>query len=72
MLIKVKYQNWSGNFAYAPPVEDAVINTEEIVNATPTESRGSGPWTKVKFRDGSTMTIQGNPDQLLLLPSYEA
>lgn len=71
MLIKVRKQDWSGNFSYAPPLVDAVINTDEVVEAYPTESRGAGPFVKVKFKDGSTITIQGNVDQLLLLPPYQ-
>ena len=65
MLIKVRRQDWSGTFAYAPPLEDAVINTDDVRQAYRTDSRDNGPWTKVEFRDGSTCTIHGLPDQLL-------
>lgn len=65
MLIKVKRLNWQANYAYAPPQEDAVINTEEVVSAVPTEACGSGPFLSVRFRDGSSMTVVGTPDLLL-------
>lgn len=64
-LKKVRWQDWSGEFAYAPPLRDAVVNTDEIVSVTPTESRGEGPWVKLKLRDGSTMTCRGTPDDFL-------
>jgi hypothetical protein len=62
-LIKVRRQNWQANFAYAPPTEDAVINTDEVASAFPTESRGEGPFVQVRFRDGSSMTVLGTVDQ---------
>ena len=66
MLKKVKYQNWRApNFAYAPPTEDAVIQTDRIVSVTPTESRGSGPFVLVKFDDGTSMTCIGKPEDFL-------
>lgn len=68
MLIKVRRQNWNADFAYAPPTEEAVVNTDEIVSAVPAESRGVGPFTLVKFRDGSTMTVEGTPAQFATEP----
>ncbi len=65
MLIKVKRLNYNGNYAYAPPQEDAVINTEEIVSAVPTEARGEGPFLLVHFTTGDTMTMVGTLDMLL-------
>ncbi len=65
MLIKVRRQNWDATFAYAPPLEDAVINTDEVVSAVPVESRGVGLFMSVRFRDGTSMTVQGRPDDLL-------
>lgn len=65
MLIKVKRQDWYATFAYAPPLVDAVINTDEVVSAVACESRGEGPFVQVKFRDGSKMVIRGTPDDLL-------
>jgi hypothetical protein len=65
MLRRVKCQDWNAQFAYAPPVVDAVVNTDHIVSAVPTDSRGSGPWTKVSFVDGRTLTCQGTPETFL-------
>lgn len=65
MLIKVQKQDWSAPSTYAPPLVEAVVNTEEIIEAERTDSRGSGPWTKVRFRDGSAITIHGLPGQLV-------
>lgn len=65
MLKKVKYLNWNGNFAYAPPQEDCIINTDEVISAVPTEARGSGPFMLVKMSDGSKLTLVGVPEDLL-------
>lgn len=62
MLRRVRWQDWSGNFAYAPPVRDGVLNDAEIVSVTPCESRGPGPWVKVSLRNGEQMICQGKPD----------
>lgn len=64
-LKAIRVQDWSAEFAYAPPLRDAVINLDEVVDAVPCESRGSGPWMKVKFRDGSSHIAQGRPSDLL-------
>lgn len=61
VLKSVKYQDWNASFSYAPPLRDAVINTEELVSAVTTDSRGSGPWMRLSFRNGETMTVQGTP-----------
>jgi hypothetical protein len=29
-LIKVKAQDWSGDFAFAPPTREMLVNTDEI------------------------------------------
>jgi hypothetical protein len=68
-LIKVKKLDYSARFAYAPPVVDAVINTEEVVSAAAVEERGTGPFLQVCFRDGSTMTIKGTADTLVPFPA---
>jgi hypothetical protein len=65
MLIKVKYLDYEATTAYAPPQRDGVLNTEEVVTAVPTEARGSGPFLLVRFRDGSQMTIVGEPGLLV-------
>src|SRR5262249_8471967 len=38
--------------AYAPRQVDAVLNTDEVASACPTEARGGGPFVLVKFRGG--------------------
>lgn len=65
MLIKVKRQDWYATFAYAPPLVEAIINTGDVVSATPCESRGVGPFMTVTFRDGKQWIVQGVPDDLL-------
>lgn len=61
-LIKLRYQNWkSSSYAYAPPLEDILINTDEIVHVShldPSETRGSGPFCRVKLQNGDTFTVQ--------------
>lgn len=66
MLIKVKMLDHSLSYAYVPLKVEAVINTEKIVSAHPTEERGDGPFLLIRFRDGSEMTIQGRADDLLV------
>lgn len=65
MLIKVKMLDYNLPYSYAPPTVDAIVNTEEIVSAKITEARGEGPHLFVRFRDGSSMTIQGRVEDLL-------
>ncbi len=65
MLRKFKFLDYGANYAYAPPQEDCIINTDNIVSAVPTESRGSGPFVLVKMSDGSKLTIVGRPEDLL-------
>ncbi len=65
MLKKVYVLDYSANYAYAPPKVEALINTDEIVSATPTDARGSGPFMLVRFRDGSNLTVVGTVDALL-------
>lgn len=65
MLIKVKYLDYDKPCAYAPPQEDAILNTDDVVSAVPTEARGSGPFLRVNLRDGTSITIVGTPDTLL-------
>jgi hypothetical protein len=65
MLKNAEYQDWSGNFSYAPPLRDIVLNTDDIITVKPTESRGSGPWVSVKMRDGQVLTCKGTVDDFL-------
>lgn len=65
MLIIVRRQNWYADFAYAPPLEEVAINTDEVVTAVPTQSRGEGPFMTVTFRNGESMIVKGVPSDLL-------
>ena len=66
MLIKVKRLAYERPYSFSPPPqEDAVINTTDVLSAVITDARGSGPFLRVLFRDGSEMTIVGTPDTLL-------
>lgn len=68
-LIKVRMVDYSQNYSYAPPQEDAILNTEEIVSAVPTEARGDGPFLRVNLKDGTRMVIVGTVDDVLQPPS---
>ena len=68
MLMKAQYQDWSGSFAYAPPLRDIALSTEDIISVKPTESRGSGPWVTVKMRDGQVFTCKGTVDDFIVKP----
>ena len=61
MLIRVKKQDWSASFAYAPPLVEAVLNTDHIVSVVSVESRGSGPFVCVSMVDGQKLTCEGEP-----------
>jgi hypothetical protein len=65
MLIRVKMLDYHGAYAYAPPQVDAVINTDDVTSARPTEARGIGPFLAVNMRDGSSVTIVGTVEDLL-------
>jgi hypothetical protein len=67
-LHKVQAQDWKGNFAYAPPVVDALVNTDHVVRVVPTESRGPGPWVSVVLVDGATLICRGTPETFLGRP----
>ncbi len=57
----VKYQDWSAEFAYAPPLVDATINLDEVVSVTPCDSRGEGPFVRVKLTTGDSLICRGVP-----------
>lgn len=62
MLKLVKYLDYSGNYAYAPPTLEAVIDTAEIQRVTPIlpeNSRSSYALVKIRFKDGSIMDVVG-------------
>jgi hypothetical protein len=58
-LIRARVQDWSGDFAFAPPTKESLINTDDIQSVRPTESRGIGPFVKVRFRDGTELICVG-------------
>lgn len=60
-LKKCLVQDWSGSFAYAPPLKDAVINLDEVSTIQETDSRGCGPWVRVTMRNGDRFIVQGVP-----------
>jgi hypothetical protein len=66
MLIRVKRLNYDTNYAYAPPQEDAVVNLADVRSVVETDARGTGPFVRVTFRDGSTMTCCGVPGDFLI------
>jgi hypothetical protein len=61
----VQSQDWSGNFAYAPPLKDTVLNTDDIISVRECESRGSGPWVSVTMRNGEKFTVKGTPQDFV-------
>jgi hypothetical protein len=62
MLKKVLFLNYKARYAYAPPMEDAVINTDEITSVTPTETRCWYPCVLIRFRNSDHMTVVGKPE----------
>lgn len=65
MLRKFKFLDYGASYAYAPPQEDCIINTDEVVSAIPTDARGSGPFMMVRFNGGYNLTLVGQPEDLL-------
>lgn len=65
MLKKVKLLDYHGNYAYAPPAVDSIVNTDDITSAKPCEARGIGPFLSIKFKDGRTETMVGTIEELL-------
>ncbi len=67
MLKAVKFQNWKAeSYTYAPPIQDAVINTDEITSVRQHDpGRGNGPFVKISFNNGDTMICQGRPSDFL-------
>lgn len=64
-LKKVRVLNYDRDYAYAPPADDAVINTDEIQSIVPVETRRSERCVSVRFRDGKTLTCIGVPDDFI-------
>jgi hypothetical protein len=65
MLVKVTRLNYDVQYAYAPPREEALVNTDSVQSVTRTEARGEGPFCLLAFQDGTQMTVVGTPEGLL-------
>ncbi len=65
MMKLLRTQDWSGDFAYAPPLRDTVINLDDVASAVECDSRGSGPWMRVTLRSGGSFVAQGRPSDLV-------
>ena len=59
MLKKVKAQDYTQDYAYAPHVVEMLLNTDDIVSIQPTDARGSGPWLRVSMRNGKWFNVEG-------------
>lgn len=68
MLKGIKALDYKASYAYAPPVVDAVINTDDVQTAIPCDARCSEPTMRIRFRDGSTVVAIGKPADLLRPP----
>lgn len=67
----VRAVNYAGNYAYAPPQEEALIDTDSIKLVVPTEARGTGPFVRVIFKDGAELVCVGMPRDFLPTDSEE-
>ena len=69
MLISVKKLDYEQAYAYAPPIMDAVINTDYIVSVVPAETRRPEPCVYIIFNMGSGPTLDmyciGKPEYFL-------
>jgi hypothetical protein len=66
-LKKVKYLDFGGDYAYAPPCVDALINLSEVVSIVPCEGfRRSGPFVKIRFRDKTEITCEGKVEDFIV------
>jgi hypothetical protein len=68
MLKQIRVLDYSGNYSYAPPTVDALVNTEEIVSAVPCASRRSEETMRLRMTDGSCLIAVGVPADLLSGP----
>lgn len=61
-LRKVEFIDRSGNYAYAPPSREAVINMDEVVSIVPIppeNTRSSYALVHIRFHDGSSLDVIG-------------
>lgn len=75
MLKAVKFIDYNANYAYAPPEEDAVINTDEIVSVVAIRReytrRAFDDTVRIKFKDGSWLDVLGEPHDFIEIKSAE-
>jgi hypothetical protein len=67
-LRKVEFLDRSGEYAYAPPKREAVINLDEILSVVPVapeNNRFSYALVDIRFRDGSTLQVIGKPSDFI-------
>ncbi len=64
-LIKVRRLAYEHPYTYAPPQEDALINPDEVSAVLRAEARGCGPFVRLEFRNGTSMTVAGAIDDFL-------
>lgn len=71
MLKLVKFINYSGNYAYAPPDSEAVINTEEIIQVVPQKLaiRPTENIVRIYFRTRPWMDVIGKPSDFIEIES---
>lgn len=65
MFIKVKKLDYEAPCTFAPLQVDTLINSDDVITATPTEARGEGPFLHLEMRDKRFMTIVGTVDSFL-------
>ena len=65
MLVEVQVLDYGARYEFAPPSIWAVINLDEVVSAVPCESRRSERTMLIKFRDGSHLTVIGEPGDIV-------
>jgi len=54
-------QNWSGSFEFAPPLVEKAVNLDEVSTVQQCDSRGAGPWVRVRMKNGEVFIAQGSP-----------
>lgn len=75
MLKLVKYIEYDGNYAYAPPELDALINTDDIIAAklVPKEQtrKPFDDITRIAFRNNTWMDVICKPQDFIEIKSAE-
>lgn len=65
MLIKVRFYDWDADFAFRPPLKDAIINTEQIIDVREGVCNRCGPIIKVWLTEKRYMSCDGNIEDFL-------